>query len=100
MTKSKVNLNDTYSKYLDLLGIVNIIKSERHGYFIPIAKRRISFNNKRILFAGDSAGFADPVTAEGISAAILSVPLCVSYSFNRIWMEKLQFKYTIKKYPI
>jgi geranylgeranyl reductase family protein len=72
MTKSKVNLNDTYSKYLDLLGIVNIIKSERHGYFIPIAKRRISFNNKRILFAGDSAGFADPVTAEGITAAILS----------------------------
>jgi flavin-dependent dehydrogenase len=65
------NLNNIYLKYLELLGINKIVKSERHGFVIPLIPRN-SLAKERILFVGDAAGFADPITGEGISFAIHS----------------------------
>ena len=71
MKVKDVNLNNSYLKYLELLGINKIIKSERHGFVIPLNTRK-NFAKDRILLTGDAAGFADPVTGEGISFAIQS----------------------------
>ena len=65
------NLNNSFAKYLELLNIKKINYSERHGFVIPILTRNI-YAKGRILLTGDAAGFTDPITAEGISFAILS----------------------------
>src|ERR1019366_8071985 len=67
-----VNLNECFNRYLQFLGISDPISIDRHGFVIPIAPRGSVFARGGILLAGDAAGFADPVTAEGISNAILS----------------------------
>ena len=59
-------------KYLTELGLNRIVKCEKHGYLIPLAPRREPLGRGRILLVGDAAGLADPVTAEGISYALLS----------------------------
>lgn len=76
--KSKKNpkLREHYNKYLDYLGIKDIISSESHGFIIPISPRSDGFVRDNVFLIGDAAGFADPVTAEGISNAILSGKLC------------------------
>jgi geranylgeranyl reductase family protein len=76
-----VNLNNSYLRYLELLGINKIIKSERHGFVIPLNTRKIFFKD-RILLTGDAAGFADPVTGEGISFAIQSGQLAAESIIN------------------
>ncbi|MFZ0455151.1 MAG: geranylgeranyl reductase family protein [Ignavibacteriaceae bacterium] len=65
------NLNKYFSKYLGALGINKVNRAERHGFVIPINHRN-KFSENRILLAGDAAGFIDPITAEGISFAVLS----------------------------
>ena len=45
---------------------------ERHGFVIPVRPRAEPFAWRRVLLVGDAAGFADPLTAEGISLAALS----------------------------
>jgi geranylgeranyl reductase family protein len=65
------NLNNFFSDYLKLLEIKHINKSERHGFVIPLNSRNI-FAKDRIILIGDAAGFTDPITAEGISFAVLS----------------------------
>lgn len=60
------------AKYLEQLGITRIDRVERHGYLIPLAPRRSPLARRRVLLVGDAAGLVDPVTAEGISHAILS----------------------------
>ena len=45
---------------------------ERHGFVIPVRPRAGPFAWRRVLLVGDAAGFADPLTAEGISLAALS----------------------------
>lgn len=73
MKKGKKGLNKLFNAYLELLEIDNIQRYERHGYFIPLIKNGSSrFAKQRIFLTGDAAGFADPVTAEGISHAIQS----------------------------
>lgn len=72
MKKDSVNLNETYKEYLKILGIDGIFQSEKHGYIIPIHRRINIFGKGRLLITGDAAGIADPVTAEGISSAVLS----------------------------
>jgi geranylgeranyl reductase family protein len=76
--KSKKNpkLREYYNKYLNYLGIKEIISSESHGFIIPISPRSDGFVRENVFLIGDAAGFADPVTAEGISNAILSGKLC------------------------
>jgi len=64
--------------YLRGIGISRIQKIERHGYLIPLAPRRGPLARGRVLLAGDAAGLVDPVTAEGISHALLSGQLAAA----------------------
>ncbi len=70
--KEKINLKTYYAEYLKELGITTILNEEAHGFVIPVSPRTDKFAQKNVFLIGDSAGFADPVTAEGISNAILS----------------------------
>lgn len=70
--KGKINLKEYYQKYLQSLHIQEIIKEEAHGFQIPIAPRTDGFVKNNVFLIGDAAGFAEPITAEGISNAILS----------------------------
>jgi flavin-dependent dehydrogenase len=64
--------------YLQSLGITRVEKVERHGYLIPLAPRPAPLARGRVLLAGDAAGLADPVTAEGITHAIMSGQLAAA----------------------
>lgn len=66
------DLKASMARYLDQLGCGAVTQVEQHGFVIPIRPRRGPFIDKRILLVGDAAGFADPVTGEGISFAIRS----------------------------
>ena len=66
------DLKSSIARYLDVLGCPSVTQIERHGFVIPIRPRRGPFVDKRVLMVGDAAGFADPVTGEGISFAIRS----------------------------
>ncbi|MEO6567618.1 MAG: geranylgeranyl reductase family protein [Opitutaceae bacterium] len=70
--RGAANLPDYYRRYLDVLGIGKPLREEKHGYLIPCQPRDGMFGLPRVLFIGDAAGLADPVTAEGITAGILS----------------------------
>lgn len=70
--KGKINLKEYYQTYLQTLGITNVIKEDAHGFQIPIAPRTDGFIKQNVFLIGDAAGFAEPITAEGISNAILS----------------------------
>jgi geranylgeranyl reductase family protein len=72
MARRGSNLKEAMARYLDLLGCGSAVQIERHGSVIPIRPRKGSFVEKRTLLVGDAAGFADPVTGEGISFAIRS----------------------------
>jgi geranylgeranyl reductase family protein len=72
MAQRKNDLKQAMARYLDLLGCRSVTQVERHGFVIPIRPRSGSFVDKRVLLVGDTAGFADPVTGEGISFAIRS----------------------------
>lgn len=72
--RSKIDLRKSYRDYLDLLGIrqEDIVSEQSHGYQIPVSCRRDGFVKNNVFLTGDAAGFADPLTAEGISNAIYS----------------------------
>ncbi len=70
--KKNPKLREYYQKYVDFIGIENIISSSSHGFIIPISPRKDGFVKQNVFLIGDAAGFADPVTAEGISNAIYS----------------------------
>lgn len=70
--KTRINLKKHYQEYLKTLGIATIIKESQHGFQIPIAPRTDGFVKNSVFLIGDAAGFADPITAEGISNAIYS----------------------------
>jgi geranylgeranyl reductase family protein len=72
MAQRGSDLKSSMARYLDVLGCGSVTRVERHGFLIPIRPRRGPFVDKRILLVGDAAGFADPVTGEGISFAIRS----------------------------
>ena len=72
MAQRGSDLKHTMAEYLDRLGCGSVTQVERHGFVIPIRPRRGPFVEKRTLLVGDAAGFADPVTGEGISFAIRS----------------------------
>lgn len=65
-----VDLKSSIVRYLEMLGCPSAAQIERHGFVIPIRPRRGPFVYKRVLVVGDAAGFADPVTGEGISFAV------------------------------
>ena len=70
--KKRINLKEYYKNYLVKLGITEIIKEEQHGFQIPLSCRTDGFVKGRTFLIGDAAGFAEPITAEGISNAIYS----------------------------
>ena len=72
MRKNAVRLNDMMEKYLKALGLNSSKKSKRYGHLIPVTPRNDAFMKGRVLLAGDAAGFANPITGEGISFALLS----------------------------
>ena len=75
-TKKNPQLRKYYQQYIENIGIKNIIKSSAHGFIIPISPRTDGFVKQNVFLIGDAAGFADPVTAEGISNAIYSGKIC------------------------
>ena len=72
MVQREGELKHALRKYLDLLGCHDVLRIEQHGFVIPIRPCSGPFMEKRVLLVGDAAGFADPVTGEGISFALLS----------------------------
>ncbi|MBI4590348.1 MAG: geranylgeranyl reductase family protein [Candidatus Rokubacteria bacterium] len=72
LRRGRLNLQAMFDRYLKLLGIETVTRLERHGFVIPVGPRRGPFVKRRVLLIGDAAGFAEPVTGEGITFAILS----------------------------
>ncbi|WP_057939758.1 geranylgeranyl reductase family protein [Algoriphagus resistens] len=70
--RERIDLKEYYKKYVEKLGIKEILSEKAHGFQIPISPRTDGFYRKNVFLIGDAAGFADPVTAEGISNALLS----------------------------
>lgn len=66
------SLPRAYERYLAELGLQGAATEQRHGYMIPCRPRSGLFDRPQIFLTGDAAGLADPVTAEGITAAIVS----------------------------
>jgi geranylgeranyl reductase family protein len=69
--RGPVNLHACLAAYLQGLGITPRA-AERHGFVIPVRPRGGRLGGQRMLVVGDAAGFADPVTGEGISSAARS----------------------------
>jgi geranylgeranyl reductase family protein len=72
MRRGAHDLHAHLERYLRLLGIDRPRDVKRHGFVIPIRPRSGPLLRGRVAVVGDAAGFADPVTAEGISFAIRS----------------------------
>ncbi len=72
LNRGGLNLGAAMEQYLRTLGLPETSRVERHGWLIPLAPRREAPAKGRILLAGDAAGLADPVTAEGITPALWS----------------------------
>lgn len=70
--RKRIDLKAYYKKYLEKLEIKEVLGEKAHGFQIPITPRTDGFYRKNVLLVGDAAGFADPVTAEGISNALWS----------------------------
>lgn len=72
-------LKQTLKDYYKILGIADddILSIHQAGFAIPIRHRSDGFCKGHVLLVGDVAGFADPLTAEGISAAVYSGKLAV-----------------------
>jgi len=71
--KEHLGKPDTFfQRYLKMIGIERISGHTRHSFLIPVSPRNDDFVKKRVLLAGDAAGFVDPLTGEGISFALKS----------------------------
>lgn len=70
--RTRIDLKSYYKKYVNKLGIKEILSEKVHGFQIPISPRTDGFYRKNVFLIGDAAGFADAVTAEGISNALWS----------------------------
>lgn len=99
--EQKLNLKAYYQEYLKTLGITTILKESAHGFVIPISPRTDGFAQKNVFLVGDAAGFADPVTAEGISNSIFSGRLAAQSiteskldvkTAEKLYLEKLEEK--------
>ncbi len=73
MNKScKIPLQQTLDTYLNSLGLANAGISNRKGFVIPLSPRSEPMMKGRMILVGDAAGFADPISAEGLTHAIQS----------------------------
>ena len=78
MTRRRAGLQRAFRDYLTALRLEEVRSVARHGYLIPLRGIRLAAGGGRVLLAGDAAGCADPLTAEGISGAILSGTLAAA----------------------
>lgn len=69
--RGRGGLRAELDRYVARLGL-DRHASEARGWLIPTRPRTDGFARQRVLLAGDAAGLADPVTAEGISLALWS----------------------------
>ncbi|MDT7832078.1 NAD(P)/FAD-dependent oxidoreductase [Flavobacteriaceae bacterium S356] len=99
--RTKINLKKYYQEYVQHIGLKDIISETQHGFQIPVAARTDGFVKNGVFLTGDAAGFADPVTAEGISNAIYSGMLAARAiaeadlnmsEAEKLYMEKLNEK--------
>ncbi len=95
--RMKVNLKEYYQEYLKTLGITNIVSESQHGFQIPVAPRTDGFVKNNVFLIGDAAGFADPITAEGISNAIYSGKLAAEAIIEGKKEPKLAEKLYLEK---
>lgn len=72
LRKQKINLKEIYANYVKFLGIEEVLEEKAYGYQIPLSPRTDGLVRKNVILTGDAAGFADPLTAEGISNSIYS----------------------------
>ena len=70
--RRKANLKGLLHEYAATIGARLGDDVEIHGYVIPIMPRPGGFVRDRVFLVGDAAGFADPVSAEGISFSVKS----------------------------
>jgi len=69
----KVLLNELFDSYKQQVGLTDEYEERnRKGYIIPIKPRQQPFMKNRMILVGDTAGFADPITAEGFTYALKS----------------------------
>ncbi|RLB42350.1 MAG: hypothetical protein DRH12_05905 [Deltaproteobacteria bacterium] len=72
MRKGKAGLAQSLRRYIEFLGLEKGIVLEKKASVISFYIQGRPFAKGRVLLVGDAAGLADPLTAEGISSAILS----------------------------
>lgn len=60
---------DYIYRFIDRASVLEVVQ---HGFVIPVEPQRGSLTLRRIMLTGDAAGLADPLTAEGITHALLS----------------------------
>ncbi len=70
--RGKYDLKKITNDYKAKLGIKNSIQEKWFGFQIPLSTRDKVLAKDQVILLGDAAGLADPVTAEGISNALLS----------------------------
>lgn len=68
--RGPIDLHALLDRYCERIGLQPTQGDDRHGFVIPIHPRKDGFVRGRVLLAGDAAGLADPITAEGISFAV------------------------------
>lgn len=84
MKRGDVKLKQSLIEYLDLVGIDPGSKMEQHGYVIPVTPRSEAPAKDGVFLLGDTYGLADAITAEGISASMLSGE-CVAKAIQSYW---------------
>lgn len=95
LKKQRIGLKKYLEAYVNKLGIEKIISSSTHGFQIPVGQRKDGFSKDRVFLTGDSAGFADPLTAEGISNALLSGELAaaaISSNFDNPFSASIAYQ--------
>jgi len=88
MRRTRVSLNAALRRHLASLGIEAGENVSRHGAVVAMGHREGGFMKHRFLLAGDAAGFADPVSGEGISFATASGKAAASALLNGRLIER------------
>jgi flavin-dependent dehydrogenase len=68
--RGRVEMHELLDRYCKRIDLEPTEGEDRHGFVIPLRPRKDGFVKGRVLLAGDAAGLADPITAEGISFAV------------------------------
>lgn len=85
-------LNGCYQKFLDSQGISNYTAARVSRHLIPTCGRRATLCQGRALLLGDAAGFADPLTGEGIYHAVLSAQLAAPVIERALTQDKIELQ--------